>query len=400
MVDFLKSQVKGAMIQLAALLGIAAQNFLAPRLFGPKEYGLAIYLLAIPYFIQGLMEPVITSLTIKWQGTESHLSYLVRLWKDSALLGVVSVVGIFTFVVSASGYQHWDKWITYSILTAGLLILSIITTHLMAMAYAVQDYGSVLRGYLTSGFVLPSLLWILSVKGAEGLFLALLFNQVSVIAILLIFGKVAVSIKILLKKDVVPISNDWKNLYFPAVVPRLALVLLNTVTIFLAGLFMSLSEVASFKITLSLIAAGAYMIPVSPAILQSVLSEKIHAKRIDDQRSGLLLLGILFVFSSILAAGFFYWGDNIRLLILGIPPERTRRFDVMFIAMPFFLLIAPLSSYLFALGREHILIRAFIATFFGLLIGVIARDLPVGFILGAIGFIAVAVGLNFRPVLN
>ena len=70
----------------------------------------------------------------------------------------------------------------------------------------------------------------------------------------------------------------------------------------------------------------------------------------------------------------------------------------MFLGMPFYILIAPLSAYLFAIGREKILRNALFVLILSLVLSLAAGGLAVCFAAGSISFVLAVLGMYYiRP---
>lgn len=406
MSKFFKAQVIGASIQYGSFFAIAIQNFLVPRLYGPKEYGLAIYLLTIPYLIQGLMEPVVTSLTIKWLGddpkSDVQLSRVASLWRDCIYWGLIGAIIALFFVIYEVGYEYESSWAVFGLLILCLTILSVITTLILAIVYALKDYQNALKGTLIAGSLLPLMIWLFREAGAIGFLLVLCLNYITLSSGLLVSEDVRNSIKKIISHTPIKLPHKLTILYLPIMSSRLTLVFLNTGTVILAGMTMTFADVAAYKVTLSLIAAGTYLLPVSPAVFQSALMSSFSKNSKREHRDGILLLGTVFIGGCIMAIFLFLWGDSLRMILLGNPLSQAKRFDTMFFALPFFVMINPLSAYYTAMGREKLLLWAFFMSFISAISGFLIQDLSFGFILGTISFVIFAIGfhLYFRKKNN
>lgn len=395
--DFLKIQVKGAIIQIGSLMIIAAQNFLGPRLYGPSEYGLAVLLLTMPFLLQGLMEPAITSLSIKWIGekreSKNIMSLMGRLWRDSIIWTAIGSIVTFGFVVYVVDSNQINEYLIYGILITGLVFLSVATTHAQALAYALQKYFLISRGYFIAGIVIPIIFWIFRNLGAAGFITVIwVMHLISLFTIL-----VCKEVRKYIKESISSMSSPSTEgvSYLPLISTRLALVFLNTGTVMLAGLNMTLPEVATYKVTLSLIAASAYLLPVSPATLQSALISGVSKQNRHKHRGSIILLIGLFLAGCVLAILLYLNSDMLRALLLG-KDSIGNQFDIMFLALPFFVLIGPLSAYFIALGRETLLLKAFLVTLFFGMIGLFFYNISLGFTLGTLVFVIFSLIVQHR----
>ena len=87
-----------------------------------------------------------------------------------------------------------------------------------------------------------------------------------------------------------------------------------------------------------------------------------------------------------------------RAAVLRTADPSLRRFDAIFLAVPLFVLIGPLSSFLIACGRTRRLAAAFGASAAAVLAMVPTAGLGWGFIGGTVGFVAVACGPLLSPL--
>lgn len=401
MKGFYAAQLRGAVIQLASIVSIASQNFLAPRVLGAEEFGLAVLLLSTPLIVQGLAEPVLMSLTIRWSSngetSDEELDRLAGLWRDLFGWSAAGAVACVAFALHKAGPGAWGTGLVLGAWVAGLLLLTVNTIAVLGLAYRADEYRALLRFYMVSGVVLPAGLLLFSSWGAAGFFLSLSLIQVLGCASLLAAERIRAPYLAVMRRLWQGGSGrpTARGDYASLLAPRLAVVLFSVVTVLLASFQMPLAQVAALKVTISLVAAGTYALPVSPWVLQAALTSSTEAGRGRSRRHGATVLGAVFASGCVLAAILYIWGGVIRSHVLGTE-HLAADLDVLFLSLPFFVLINPLSSYLIAHGEEKYLTWGLGAAVLCMAAGFAAGHLVAAFVLGTMAFVGVSAGLASR----
>ena len=400
MKGFYATQVRGAMIQLASIVSIVSQNFLAPRVLGAEEFGLAVLLLSTPLVVQGLAEPVLMSLTIRWssrgEAAGEELDRLAALWRDLFAWSAAGAALCIAFALHTLGAAEWERGLALGAWVAGLLLLTVNTIAVLGLAYRADEYRALLRFYLLSGAVLPAGLLLFSSWGAAGFFFSLSLIQVLGCASLLAAERIRTPYLAVLRRlrggaGAAASRGDYASL----LAPRLAVVLFSVVTVLLASFHMGLEQVAALKVTLSLVAAGTYALPVSPWMLQAALTATGEDGAGRSRRHGAVVLGAVFASGCVLAAVLYVWGGVIRSHVLGVGYPAAD-LDPLFLSLPFFVLINPLSSYLIAHGEERYLTWGLGAAVLCMAGGFATGHLVGAFVLGTMAFVGVSAGLASR----
>lgn len=398
---FAKDHILGALIQAAAFVSLALQSFLAPRLLGPVDYGVAAFVLTVPYLFQAAIEPIVMPLTIRWQSSPDTeaAGRLYALRRDSATWTVGAV--LLTFAITAAR-GDWSADIRGTLglsLAAALFVaLTFATTHLLAVAYAMRRYGAVAAAYPVASVVFVTLLALLKRVGPAGMAIALCASQAA--TSLLLWRELAPRVPARgrvpqLRPEV--LRNSWSQSYFPMLSPRLAQLALNPGSVLMAGLLMTPSDVAAYKVTLSLVAAGAYLVPVSPSVLQKSVQDGILNARKSASWGGLVVLGGIIAVAVAEAVALIGIGHKLRAVILGTSVVGADRFDVLFYSLPFYALIPILSAYTIAVNRERALVVALVLSWLIVAVTVAFRGPAYGFLFGAASFV-ISVSVLILPV--
>lgn len=394
MTRFLRRQGLGALIRGSGLLGMVVANLLAPLILGAEQYGISASLVAIPLAVQGLLEPAITALTIRWAGPassdwDSRMAALRTRSIGFVCAGIAALLLYTSYTLS--GLPASEIWLLNGT-TAVFLVAHIAHTHLMALAYAAEQHKALLWASCTGGLAYPASLVLLGDLGPRGFVLSLCVWQcVSIFSYLAFNGMRTQAIQ-LCRVASAEVRMEWKTEYLPAIAPRLTVVLLNSATVIAAAFVMSSEGVAGFKVTLTLIGLAKFLLPVSPEMLQVALSDSGKEREAESAMASKFLIAV-FCAACVLSAGMYAIGDDVRSWLVG-PLEGANAFDVMFLGMPFFFFISPLSAYLFAARSAKPLLVGFGVSTCCILLGLFTGDLALAFTMGSIAYIVAALAAH------
>jgi O-antigen/teichoic acid export membrane protein len=390
-----KRYIGGAAVQVSITLALATQAFFAPRILGTLEYGRTVAALALPILVQAAIETVLYALTIKWS-SDRRLQALKQLWLDAVYLAPAA--GLLAALISTSSLAEastLERW-TFVAVAPLLLIVWIAVTTLMGTAYALHRHVALARTYLISALILPLGVLLLRGLGARAFLFALLIDKLASLASLSLDAQVRrFAAEVLASKSAQrPIFRVLED-YFPVLTPRLTLLLLSPGLVAAGSWLLVPSELAGFKVSLSFVTAAASMVPISQYVLQA---HWMSASRKDMDREIKLVLGGVLIAGIVLGAGLWFFGDALRGFVLRTRDPALRRFDVVFLAVPLFVLIGPLSSLLIARDRVRTLVPCFLASLSSTALATAAAGPSWGFVAGATAFALTAAFSVASPV--
>lgn len=362
-------------------------TFVAPRWIGTAEFGVAATVMAIPCLVQGFCEPVVMTLAIAQLGASDGRCKLARVRNDVTGAAVLGAMAAFLFALWYVPPDSTFNPAACGALAAAFLALATWNTWLIGLGYALKEHRVLMQTYVASGIAQPVMLWLLRGYGSGAFLLSLIVSQLAVLAVLWSSQNLRREFRSLLAA--VPAGS--RSDYIAAVAPRISVLLLNTGTVLLAGILYSPARVAGFRLSIGVAGALNFLVPISPQILQSTLTSADASGR----RSARIVLTISFAIMCGLCGGLFLWSDELLARLL-----QERSFSPMdgaiFLAMPFFLLIQPLSSYLYSTGRARITLWATLGCLTAFAVGTIFLDPRLAFAGGAIVQIAVSLALLAR----
>jgi O-antigen/teichoic acid export membrane protein len=383
-----KRYIGGAAVQAAITLGLATQAFFAPRLMGSLAYGRTVAALSLPILVQAALETILYALTIKWSSAR-RLDVLKQLWLDALL--VSPVLGFLAAIASTASFAA-DSSGERLVFIAGaplLLPLWIAISALLGNAYALHRHGAIVRTYLISTFVLPLGVFVFRDLGARAFLYALLIDKITQFVSLIADGPVRQ-----LTREIVAAKSAGRSLsraiddYFPVLTPRLTLLLLSPGLIAASSWLLASTELAGFKVSLSFVTAAASVVPVSQYVLQAHWRDSSHQEM---NREVKLVLGFVLLAGLVLGAGLWFFGDFFRGIVLRTNDPALRKLDVVFLAVPLFVLIGPLSSLLIARDRVRTLVYCFLGSLAGTAAATFTAGPAWGFVAGTAAFALTAV---------
>jgi O-antigen/teichoic acid export membrane protein len=381
-----KRYIGGAAVQAAITLSLATQAFFAPRILGSVDYGTVIAALSLPILAQASIETVLYALTIKWT-SDRQLQVLKRLWLDA--LWTAPVAGLLAAILSTSSLAAGDgSRLVFIVAAPFLLLLWIATTTLMGAAYALHRHVALARSYFISALVLPGGVYLFRHLGAPAFLYALIFDKLAQIGSLAADGETRAFSREVFRATVA--RRSMKRIfdeYFPVLTPRLTVLLLSPGLVAASSWLLVPSELAGFKVSLSFVTAAASMVPISQYVLQAHWMDSTR-KAMD--REVKLIVGSVLLAGVVFGLGLWFFGDVLRGFVLRTNDPALHKFNVVFFAVPFFVLIGPVSSLFIARDRVRELVFCFLASLIAAGAGIYAAGPAWGFVAGSAAFVLTA----------
>jgi len=352
--------IGGAAVQAAITLALAAQAFLAPRILGASEYGRSVAVLAMPILVQAAIETVLFALTIKWTSA-LRLADMRLLWMDALVIApIAGFAALLLGIRVVIGLSQAEIW-AFIAGTPLLVFIWIVLTILMACCYALHRHVTIARTYLLSAMVLPASIFLMRSFGARAFLFGLLADKILASASLWLDAPVrALWRRAIFAKASGRSPGRLVASYLPVLTPRLTVLMLSPGLVAIGAWLLVPEELAGFKVSLSFVTGAASLVPVSQHVLQASWTNSGAGARSGILREArLVLLGALLI-GIALAAALLAYGDALRAIVLRTTNPSLSRFDVIFLAVPLFVLIGPMSSFLVATERTHRLVGAFV----------------------------------------
>jgi hypothetical protein len=377
--------LNGAFIRWCACLSAVLTTFLAPQWIGANEFGIAVAVLAIPYFVQGLCEPIVITLSISQLNSPAGYEGLAKVRNDLGLATISGAVASLVFAWQILPRTSPESPLACAVLAAVFFLVAMANTWLIGLAYAFNEHSTLMRAFAGAGIAQIALLWLLKSLGSAAFLLGLIAGQGAMFAVLWSCPVLRQGFQKLIRAKREPsVRLD----YLTILSLRASMLLLNTGTVILAGLLLAPTQVAAFRICIALAGAMNYLVPLNPQVLQARLTGSDAGTR----RSAKWLLAGAFMASAALSTAL-YAGSNLWLPFL-LPDQTAVELDgTIFLAMPCFLLIQPLSSYVFATDQAWILRWSTLGCALAFAAGAIGTGPGMAFAAGAVAHLAATVGL-------
>ncbi len=374
---------------------LLAQNILLPRALGPFNYGLVVALIVVPNMFSGLMEPASYSLLVR-QGTRPDAENAALAWRAFCAAGVVwtaalaAALGYGAYYMRTAG--HAAGWHDFALL-AVMMAFFFVNALLLGMAVERGNSTQIALVYLAhtlSTLICVALNFANSVTGTLALFVA---NQLSMFAVL-IFGLGSARIlsrlrdvRRLARTAARPAAGDVARICLAATASRLTLLFLSVVSVLLASFWLTTYQLGVFRMGLTVVNSAQYLAPVSAPLLQGYFAEtRTYTEKLAALARVLALVGCV---GLALAAGAIMFAGPILSFLLGTAIEPDTSIYILFSSIPFFILVAPLSSMLFSMGLENALLRALSATI-AVFLAVAVFHFHLAYLLACIAFAAFA----------
>lgn len=310
-------------LQAAAALALVAQNLLGPWWYGREAFGEATRALALPYLLQGLIEPIIVSLWIaSTAGGEPGLALRRRLVFDTVLVLGAGVLAASALALESTGATAQSvAGAIAAVITFPLLLMS---TLLIARVYTRKEFGALAWALLANALSFVMVLVIARPWSAAGFVIAIAVSHV-------ILQVVLKGHLIAIWRETWPLAafsgrsetlapRPWAR-YIAALAPKASLLWFNAGVLFVGSLLLVPSELAHLKVALVMAFAVLHVLPVSPYVLQAHSASSEDALGLRRLGHGLLFLTIILA----VAAGVLWFAlPWVERWLLGLPNERFR----------------------------------------------------------------------------
>lgn len=375
----------GALIQTANFASLVAQGFVVPRVLGGRGYGEALWFLTPVWLVHGIIETLVVTLTVDWSTAERSDEGRSRtLWRDALVGAAIAALAICAYsVVAGRGLQVTQ--ITLVLFSAVLLILLVVNAIALGVAYSVQAHHSIWICYAMTGMIVPVGVLATRSRGALGFIITLCANQAAVLAMLAGVPRIRAFARQTLDSRPSQYQVGRVGMYMTALSPRLTQILLTSGIMLLGTWTLAAVELATLKMSLSLIGACANALPISAPLLLATLKMRGNDAETGSHGKGILIVAM--ILGILMSACLVQWGGPLRAYFLHGDTPRHTRFDVMFLAVPFFVLISPLSAFVIARGRAAVLRLCSGAALVGVLAAFALGRLALAFDVGAFSFV-------------
>jgi len=304
--------------------------------------------------MQGLIEPTVTSMTIKFYGARhgrAHLAVMLRLLCTLCILGVVATtLQVATLDLRSRGMPRLETLLLISMSS----VLFLVNTVLMGIGYARHQHRTIVRAYAVSGVLQTVLIIVLAPLGLVGFFLAMFAWQLTATAIYVGNRSIRRYAAVLLHAKQRNWMQTLKNDIAPAMSSRLTIVALTVLSVVWVAAISSPSETASYKITLTMTGLFKFLIPISPEMLQTYLGGRHEGQSSNARNRVRLSLIVVFLLACVGSLAMYAVAGHVRMFLLG-PTSSPPLVDALFVGAPFLFLINPLSSVLYSLGKRRLL---------------------------------------------
>lgn len=366
-------------------------NFIGPILLGGESYGLANVFFALPYMLQGFCEPAISTVTIRSMTDREYgmTGVLDRLRRDSVVWVVLSILLIIAYNSWLGSSLAKSTRLALVLLGGAYIVLAVFTTHLIATGYGLRRFRTLVRSYLTAAAIQTLGLLLFRSWASVGFAVTQLLVHLVFHVNFLLDPEIRASLSFWnLRKQ--PVASLSRRVYFAALAPKLIMILLTAGLVMVAGVTLSTSHVAYFKVTQSMITAAAFLVPLSPELIQASVGKNQGRSR--NRRKELLVFVGAIGLMILIAFGLGTVAPMICQTVFKLEPHGNE-FQKMFLAMPFFLLITPLSSYLLAVRQDGVVTAALGVGVGSMATGYCLAGIPGAFAFGAIAYVIGAMAL-------
>lgn len=377
----------GAALRLSGIINAIVLSILAPKAFGADAYGIGVAVLAIPFAVQGLLEPAVNSIAISCAGSadgKSGVAALLRFIAIGAVLGFVALLVRLALTDSIGTAS-----IRQQVAIPGIfLTFYLLNTLLTGLAYGKRMYATILCGYAFSGITFVGSVIGFSSFGTYGLYLSALVWQISLSIIYLTKLSIRQELFQIWREPSTGMWCMFRTQLMPAMASRVSLVSLNTLSVIWYAAISLPAETAAFKVTLALAGLVKFAVPVSPEILQSAMM----SDEASDRRRVIVVLILSAVSAVVVTTGMFYVAEPVRVFLLD-STESSRALDWIIVAAPFLFLIGPISSVLFAMNQKIVLLASAVACVSIQFALSVLNFVPLGVAVGSISFVVVAMAM-------
>jgi len=375
--------------RLLASFSVLSVSVGGPLLIGAVGYGEALSLLAVPYIVQGVLEPIIIAVQIRWLPAPGGAARIRQLRWHVAVAGTVGI--LLSWALLAVMPCVATATLPRMAVIGGILALSIVNAYMIGAAYAVALHSHLWRSCSCYILTFWTSLFLLKDRGPDGLLLSMCTAQAAQLVALSASRAVREHATI---RGAGARSNarDFLAEYSLALSPRLARIVLGPVTVAFGAVTMTAASLAAYKVALTVANATKLALPISPETIQASFSASPGEGPRHSRRSARCLFAALFLAAILVSCVAYVFRDLVYQKLLGIPhPESLQ---IIFIAMPFIFLIEPIGSYLLAVRRSGALALAVSAAVVCMIVAGVVYGIPAGFVAGSIGYVAAAVAAH------
>lgn len=342
----------GAALRLSGIVNAIVLSIVAPKAFGADAYGVGVAILAIPFAVQGLLEPAVNSIAISCAGSADGKSGIAALLRFIVIGAAMGWVALSVRLVLTDSFGAGRVF--FQVAIPGLfLAFYLLNTLLTGLAYGQRIYTRILCGYAFSGVAFVGAVISFSSFGTVGLYLSTLVWQISLSIIYLTRHSIRHELIQVWHEPSTGMWSRFRTQLMPAMASRVSLVSLNTFSLIWYAAISLPAETAAFKVTLALAGLVKFAVPVSPEILQAAMMSDEASER----RRVFVVLILSAVSAVVVTAGMFYVAEPIRVFLLGSTTS-SRAIDWIIVAAPFLFLIGPISSVLFAMNQKIVLLTS------------------------------------------
>ena len=381
-----KELFAAGMTQWGLFLSMGTINLLVPRLLGANQYGLSSFVIAAPFFFQGIFEAIHYAVSVKWAGKtdENHIIKITAIFSFIWLLigcVITSLLIYFNPIVR----QNDHPGIIVGLANL-LLILLFGATWLTGRGFAGFAYRVIATSTIVFSLTLVMILLFFKVHSVKGYLLTHCLAQLFVIVYLYVNLQYQNEYSLLkstgIELNILPVTEISVS-----AISRFSIIALNTVTIIIAGYYLSQKSVAELKLSISMISAGMLIIPISPVMIQQE-AEGLHSQSSGPRAKRIikLLFGSIGL-SLILVAGIMSIGRPMLLWLLSGRGFSGLNIPII-MSLPFFSLFPMVNAVNIGIKKYHSLYIAIIVMMISLGIGVHALGVGWGFFI-ATGFYSI-----------
>jgi hypothetical protein len=372
---FYRGQAIGSVLQLSSLITLTAQNVIIPRHLGPEGFGIAVSMLAVPLFYQGLLEPLAQCVSARHSGEEGATLFTLSLLA-AALVGPTAAA-----VLLVPGYSRATSFILITLLTFGLTV----STHLTAAAYTAGDYKRLLLAQFGGSLLVVGA--VVLDPGRRPLTMVAAVVGFSAVGSIILASSPGTRAQC---RSYLPLrwprlQPGWLAEYAAGLTPRIGTVMLSGGSTVLVSWTAQAPDLAAFRIVLTLIHGAVYLAPLSPPVLRTALSERGRTPQ--TARKAVRLLLLKFCVSAVLAVLLLNYGDPAVALLAGESFSASSRYRWLYAALPFFAMITPLSAVMQALRSDVELTTACVASCVAYAVATLAGGVVAAFIAGSAVFV-------------
>jgi hypothetical protein len=278
-------------------------------------------------------------------------------------------------------------------LTSLLVLFYLLNAVLLSLSFAHGSHNIVAANYVAQTAATIASVAFVHALGVTGALLLYLSCQAASCLVLGRHGRFKTAIA-MLREAFTSTSAQveaFGQLAVAAVSPRLIVILLSLISVFVAGFTEKPEKIAVLRVGLTILNLLQYANPISPPVLQKAVSEGLDGRLILGGLGAFLIVGGI---SGITTAAL---QQPLFALFFGMPLSHSSGFSLMMAALPFYVLAGPVSAVLIALGLERINLVALLLACATFLASEMAGDVFLAVFLSSVVFTtigAAAIAMN------